>query len=125
MNLKSYMVVAVIMTLTTLSCTNNMKDNNPLLVKSENLYGAPAFDKFKNEHYKAAFEKAILLAKNKIESITDAPQEPTFENTIEALEFAGMELSAVSSIFFNLNEANTDSVMQDIALEVSLMITEY
>ncbi|HCT93482.1 MAG TPA: peptidase M3 [Rikenellaceae bacterium] len=125
MNLKSYMVVAVIMTLTTLSCTNKMKDNNPLLVKSENLYGAPAFDKFKNEHYKAAFEKAILLAKNKIESITDAPQEPTFENTIEALEFAGMELSAVSSIFFNLNEANTDSVMQDIALEVSPMITEY
>ncbi|OFX76824.1 MAG: peptidase M3 [Bacteroidetes bacterium GWE2_39_28] len=119
------MVVAVIMTLTTLSCTNKMKDNNPLLVKSENLYGAPAFDKFKNEHYKAAFEKAILLAKNKIESITDAPQEPTFENTIEALEFAGMELSAVSSIFFNLNEANTDSVMQDIALEVSPMITEY
>lgn len=125
MNLKSYMVVAVIMTLTTLSCTNKMKDNNPLLVKSENLYGAPAFDKFKNEHYKAAFEKAILLAKNKIESITAAPQEPTFENTIEALEFAGMELSAVSSIFFNLNEANTDSVMQDIALEVSPMITEY
>ncbi|MDP3398664.1 MAG: M3 family metallopeptidase [Bacteroidales bacterium] len=125
MNLKSYMVVAVIITLTTISCTNKMKDNNPLLLKSENLYGAPAFDKFKNEHYKDAFQKAIELAKSKIESITASAQDPTFENTIEALEFAGMELSAVSSIFFNLNEANTDSVMQDIALEVSPLITEY
>jgi peptidyl-dipeptidase Dcp len=125
MNLKSYMVVAVIITLTTISCTNKMKDNNPLLVKSENLYGAPAFDKFKNEHYKDAFQKAIELAKSNIESITSTSEEPTFENTIVALEFAGMELSSVSAIFFNLNEANTDSVMQDIALEVSPMITEY
>ncbi|PKO96788.1 MAG: peptidase M3 [Bacteroidetes bacterium HGW-Bacteroidetes-7] len=126
MNIKLYTVAAVIITLTTLSCTNSkMKENNPLLVKSENIYGAPAFNKFKNEHYKAAFQKAIELAKSNIELITSTSVEPTFENTIVALEFAGMELSSVSSIFFNLNEANTDSVMQDIALEVSPMITEY
>lgn len=126
MNIKPYAVVAIIISLLLFSCKNNkMTDINPLLVKSDNLYGAPAFDKIKNEHYKDAFTKAIEIAKSRVDSITLSTEEPDFLNTIEALEFAGVELSSVSSIFFNLNEAHTDSVMQDLALVVSPMITEY
>ncbi len=126
MNTTRGTVVAFILTLILLSCTNSkMKDKNPLLVKSGNPYGAPAFNKITNDHYKPAFEEAIKIARSRIDSITSDARDANFENTIEMLEFAGREISAVSSIFFNLNEAHTCSVLQDIALTVSPMITEY
>ena len=106
------------------SCKSNMTEN-PLLTQSDNPYGAPAFDKIKNEHYKPAFDAAIAEGKAQIDSIANNPEAPTFENTIEAMEYAGRKLSNISAIFFNLNEACTDTVMQKIALEVSPMLTEY
>lgn len=107
------------------SCNTKMTDVNPLLVSSDNPYEAPAFDKIKNEHYKPAFEEAIKEGRAQIDSIVSNQEEPTFENTIIALEYAGRKLSGVASIFFNLNEAATDSVMQSLALEISPLLTEY
>ncbi|NTV19235.1 MAG: M3 family metallopeptidase, partial [Bacteroidales bacterium] len=60
-----------------------------------------------------------------IDSIVNNTEAPTFANTVEALEYSGRTLTNISSIFFNLNEAATDSVMQSIALEVSPMLTDY
>ncbi len=124
MHLKIGTVIAVSLLLITNSCSNNMTEN-PLLVKSTNLYEAPAFDKIKDEHYKPAFEYAITLGRAQIDSITEQKEPATFENTIEALELAGKELTAVSAIFFNLNEANTNETMQNIALDVSPMLSDY
>ena len=107
------------------SCNTKMTDKNPLLVASENPFEAPAFDKIKNEHYKPAFEEAIKEGRAQIDSIVTNPEEPTFENTIVQMEYAGRRLSGVASIFFNLNEAATDSVMQSLALEISPLLTEY
>ncbi len=106
------------------SCKQKMTDN-PLLTPSQNPHGAPAFDKISNEHFKPAFDAAIVLAKAQVDSIVNNPDAPTFENTVEALEFSGRELANVSSIFFALNESNTDSVMQKIALDVSPLLTEF
>jgi len=106
------------------SCKPKMTDN-PLLTQSKNPYGAPSFDKIKNEHYKPAFESAIAQAKAQIDSIVNNTEASTFENSVEALEFAGRQLANISAVFFALNESNTDSVMQSIALEVSPMLTEY
>ena len=99
--------------------------DNPLLTPSQNPYGAPAFDKIKNEHYKPAFVAAIAEAKAQVDSIVNNPDAPTFENSVEALEFSGRQLANIGAIFFALNESNTDSVMQSIALEVSPMLTEF
>ena len=99
--------------------------SNPLLEKSTLRYGAPAFDKIKTEHYLPAFNAAIAKGKAEIDSIAGNPQAPTFENTILALEYAGGDLTAVSNIFFNLNEANTNEQMQAVAQEVSPKMTEY
>ena len=88
---------------------------NPLLTESALPYGAPQFDKIKNEHYLPAFETAIAQAKAEIDAIVANPDEPTFENTIEAMEFAGGTLDRVSSIFFNIMEADTDDQKQEIA----------
>ena len=99
--------------------------SNPLLTKSTLPYGAPQFDKIKNQHYIPAFKQAIAEAKAEIDSIVNNPDEPTFENTIEALEYAGSTLNQVSHIFYNLLEANTNEEMQNIAEEISPLTTEF
>ena len=104
------------------SC-NSMK--NPLLRESSAPFGAPEFDKIRNEHYLPAFEAGIAEAKAEIDAIVANQDEPTFENTIEAMEVAGQTLNNVAGIFYNLMEANTNDEMQQIAEEISPMLTEY
>ena len=104
------------------SCDNKM---NPLLTDSTLPYGAPQFDKIKTEHYLPAFEQAITEAKAEIDAIVNNPDEPTFENTIAALDEAGGRLNDAAGIFYNLMEADTNDQMQDIAEKVSPMMTEY
>src|SRR5690606_37505529 len=57
--------------------------------------------------------------------ITNNHDAPTFENTIEALEFSGETLDRISSIFFNLNSAETNDEIQKIAQEVSPLLSEF
>ena len=102
-----------------------MNTPNPLLTDSQAPFGAPEFDKIKNEHYLPAFEAGIAEAKAEIDAIVANPEEPTFENTIEAMEFSGRTLNKVAGIFFNLQESNTNEEMQAIAEKVSPMLTEY
>ena len=104
------------------SCSNM---ENPFLKESSAPFGAPEFDKIKNEHYLPAFEAGIAEAKAEIDAIVANQEEPTFENTIEAMEYAGETLNGVASIFYNLMEANTNDEMQQIAEKLSPMLTEY
>ena len=107
-----------------LICSCNSMEN-PLLKESSAPFGAPEFDKIKNEHYLPAFEAGIAEAKAEIDAIVANQEEPTFENTIEAMEVSGQTLNNVAGIFFNLMEANTNDEMQQIAEQVSPMLTEY
>ena len=106
-----------------MSSCNNME--NPFLTESSAPFGAPEFDKIRNEHYLPAFEAGIAEAKAEIDAIVANQEEPTFENTIEAMEYAGETLNGVASIFYNLMEANTNDEMQQIAEQLSPMLTEY
>lgn len=83
------------------------------------------FCKIKLSDYKVAFEKTIALARNEISNITNNIEAPTFQNTIEALDYSGEQLDRLSSIFFNLNSAETCDEMQKIAQEVSPLLTEF
>lgn len=94
---------------------------NPLL----NPFDTAPFSKLKNEHFKPAFLKAIDLARTEIDGIANATDIPTFENTIAALDFAGQQLDRVSSVFFNLNSAETNPEIQKIAQEVSPLLSEF
>ena len=98
---------------------------NPLLMESSAPFGAPEFDKIENEHYLPAFEAGIAEAKAEIDAIIANEEEPTFENTIEAMEYAGATLNNVASIFYAVMEAHTNETMQEIAEKISPMITEY
>jgi len=99
--------------------------NNPLLDNFNTPFDSAPFSKIKNEHYKPAFEKAIGWAKDEIRQICENPEPPTFENTIEAMETSGEKLSRISSVFFNLNSAETDDEMQQIAQEISPLLSEF
>ena len=96
-------------TLALITGCSNME--NPLLRESSAPFGAPEFDKIENEHYLPAFEAGIAEAKSEIDAIIANQEEPTFENTIEAMEYAGKTLDRVAGIFYNLMEADTDDQM--------------
>ena len=88
-------------------------------------YNTAPFSQIKLEDYQPAFIENIAAAKAEIDAIINNPAAPTFENTIEALDFSGNALDRLSSIFFNLNSAETCDEMQKIAQEVSPLLTEF
>jgi len=99
--------------------------NNPLLQKFKSKYTTAPFSLIKNKHFKPAFKEGIKRAKIEIDTITNNAEFPTFENTIEALDFSGYTLDRLSSIFFNLNSAETNDEIQKIAQEVSPWLSEF
>ena len=99
--------------------------DNPLLIPSSLPCGAPRFDAIREEHYLPAFREALRRARAEVDAIAASPEAPGFRNTVEALEFAGEDLDRVSGIFFNLLEAESSERMQQIAEEVSPLLTEY
>lgn len=120
--IKKMFMAATIAALPLLSCNMN---ENPLLTESALPYGAPQFDKIRTEHYMPAFKQAIAEGKSEIDAIVSNTDAPTFENTIEALEYSGNALNKVASIFYNILEADTSDELQSIAEELSPLMTEY
>ena len=71
---------------------------NPLLSASPLPFGAPVFDQIRKEDYLPAFQEAISRAQSDIQAIKDNPEDPSFANTIEALEHAGEDLDRISGL---------------------------
>lgn len=94
---------------------------NPLL---QDFNTAP-FSKIETEHYKPAIKKGIEIAKSEIDAIVNNTDAPTFENTTVALDFSGERLNRITSIFFNLNSAETNDDIQKIAQEISPWLSEF
>ena len=91
----------------------------------ETPYNTAPFSNIKTEDFLPAFVKAIKVANIEIAKITDSKETPTFKNTIEALDYSGESLDRISSIFFNLNAAETNERIQKIAQEVSPLLTDF
>lgn len=101
------------------------KNDNPFFETYKNKYGAPPFDKIKNEHYMPAFKEGIKQHQAEIDSIADGKDAPTFDNTIAAMDFSGELLKKVSSVFFNHYSSNTNKEMDKIANEISPILSEH
>lgn len=99
--------------------------NNPLLQPFHTKFNSIPFEEIKLEHFKPAFEEAIKIGKQEIELIKNNQDSPTFLNTIEKLERSGKLLDTISTIFFNLNSAETSDEMQALAQEMSPLLTAY
>lgn len=98
---------------------------NPLLHPFNTFENTAPFSLVKEEHFEPAFEQAITIAKAEIDAIVATEDAPNFENTIEALDKAGELLGTISSIFFNLNSAETNDEIQRIAREVSPKLSQF
>ena len=98
---------------------------NILTQKFNTKYETAPFQEIKEENYLPAFQELIAQSEKEIDAIANNSAEATFENTIEALAYSGEQLDRVSSIFFNLNSAETNDEIQKIAQEVSPILTEF
>jgi len=88
-------------------------DANPLLVESDLPYGMPPFDKVESEHFLPAFEAAMETHMAEIEAIAGNDEAPSFDNTILAMERAGLDLQRIGRLFSNLTSTVTDDTLQD------------
>ncbi|RAJ95722.1 peptidyl-dipeptidase Dcp [Larkinella arboricola] len=116
----THIFLATTMFLTAFAAANGQPTaNNPFFSAYTTPFGVPDFEKIKPEHYEPAFDEGIKQQAAEIAKITGQTQAPTFANTIEALEASGDLLSRVSTVFFNLNNANTSEALQKIAQSVA------
>ena len=95
--------------------------DNPLLQP----FDLAPFSKIKNEHYLPGIKALIDITKKEIALITKNQEPPSFKNTVEALENTGKALDRATSIFFNLNSAETNDQIQQIAQEVSPLLSNF
>jgi len=99
--------------------------NNPFFEAYKNKYGAPPFDKIKNEHYMPAFQEGIKQHEAEIDAIANNKKAPTFDNTIAEMDYCGDLLKKVSSVFFNLYSADTNEGMEKIATEITPILSDH
>jgi peptidyl-dipeptidase Dcp len=92
---------------------------NPLLTESALPFHMPPFDKIRNEDFAPAYEKGMAEELKQVQKIATNPEKATFENTIVAMERAGVLLDRVDRIFSNLAACNTNSELQKIEKEMA------
>lgn len=99
--------------------------DNPFLTEFNTPYGTPPFDKIKVKHYEPAFLAGIEQQNKEIKAIVENTAEPTFENTIVALDNSGEILGRVSGVFFALTEADTNDELAALEAKIAPMLSEH
>ncbi len=116
----------IIMMAAALFSVNMMaQDTNPFFTVWDTPFQVPPFEKINNSHYMPAYEEGMKQQRDEIRAIVENPAAPTFENTVLALDVSGSLLQKVALVFSALNSANTNEGMQDIAKQVSPLITKH
>ncbi len=98
---------------------------NPLLQPFDAPHGTAPFSLIRNEHYLPAIKEGMTQGRREIDAIVNNSAQPTFENTIVALERTGDVLGRAVSVMFNLNSAETSPELQGVVREASPLLTEY
>ena len=117
--------------MTLLACNNPQKEAEQMdagvlfLNEFDTPYGAPPFDRISIDDYVPAFEAGMKQQAEEIDAIMQNPEEPTFENTILALDNSGSVLNRVSSVFYGLEGTDTNEEMQQIKADMSPKLTAH
>jgi peptidyl-dipeptidase Dcp len=96
---------------------------NPFFAAWDTPYGIPPFDRIRDEHFKPAFDRGIEELRAEIAAIRDNPEQPTFENTVEALELAGASLRRVADTFANITNTDTNDFLKELEVEINPILT--
>ncbi|HQG63046.1 MAG TPA: M3 family metallopeptidase [Bacteroidales bacterium] len=99
--------------------------SNPFFGEFNTPFNVPPFEKIMAKHYMPAFEKGMADGRKEIEKIVKNRAEPTFANTIEALDRCNDLFITVRDVFYGQAEANTNDSLQAIEMEISPKISEY
>ena len=98
---------------------------NPFFEEYETPFKIPPFEKIKFEHYEPAFMQGIDEHQKEIVKIAQNEKEPTFENTLEALESSGKTLDKVANVFYNLLGSNTNDEFDALAVKMSPLLSAH
>ncbi|MBD3275141.1 MAG: peptidase M3 [Candidatus Marinimicrobia bacterium] len=121
--MKNFLTLSVAGLLFLMSCAQ--QSSNPFYAEYDTPYQTPPFEQINTEHYMPAFEKGMAEQQAEVEAIATSPDEPTFENTLVAMEESGELLNRVSNVFFNLTGANTSDELQEIYKEVAPKLSRH
>jgi len=125
MKANSLITLLILFGMTTGYSQNEIKETNPLLVEWNTPHQTPPFQEIKHEHFIPAIDATLKEAKDEVDTIINSTDQPTFQNTIVALEICGEKLERATSVLFNLNSAETDDEIQAITREVSPKLSEF
>lgn len=123
--MKKLTILPVTLMLLLAACGTQEKNGNPFFSEYDTPFQIPPFEQIDTTHYLPAFEQGIKEQEAEIDAIVNNTNEPTFENTIMALQNSGEVLRKVSSVFYGVNSAETNPTMQRIAREVSPLMTKH
>ena len=120
-------IITVLTVLIVPSCKNDkgVDKTNPFFSEYNTPFNVPPFEKIMAKHYMPAFDKGMEEGREEITNLVENKEEPTFANTIEALDRAGELLTRVSTVFFGQANANTNDSLMDIEVEISPMLAAY
>jgi len=99
--------------------------NNPLLGAFNTPHQTAPFNEIKTEHFIPAFHESIKKGDAEIVAIANSAEKATFENTIVVLDRAAKLLNRTAGIFYNLMGAETNDDLQQIAQEISPLLTKF
>lgn len=122
---RSYLFLITIILLTFMGCKNEKKTDNPFFTDYQTPFQVPPFDKIDTIHYMPAFIEGMKQQMAEIQAIIDNTEAPTFENTILPFDKSGKLLVNVSKVFYNVESANTNPQMQEIARKLSPLTTKH
>ena len=107
------------------SCTDKEVQNNPFLQEYTTKYEIPPFEQIEYSHYLPALEEGIKQHNAEIEAICNNSEEPSFENTILALDNTGATLTKVTNVFFNLDESNNSPESSELMEKIMPMYIQH
>ena len=128
--MKKLLIFVIVIGLALVSCQTQKKEStsnmdNPFFKEWETPFGVPPFDEIKNEHFRPAFAEGMRLHKEEIDAIVNNQEEPTFENTLVALDKSGSFLNRISNVFSNLSGAHTNDSIQAIEKDVEPQLSAH
>jgi peptidyl-dipeptidase Dcp len=93
--------------------------SNPFFAPSTLPYQLPPFADIRDEHYLPAFERGFEEHLAEIAAIADSAEDPTFENTIVAMERSGGTLERVANVFFNKSSSDSSDFTNELEEQIA------
>lgn len=106
-----------------ITITDAELEGNPFRTEWTGPYGVPPFAQIDDAHFMPAVKKGIVEMRAEIDAIVNNPEEPTFENTILALETSGESLTRVIRVFGNVTNTDTNDALNALEAEIYPMLT--